>query len=65
MEGKPVLVGVGTDGSPVSISDQNSMGVNSSVIICGYSGHGVLHTVLNWHVKMLCAVLCLVMLMKC
>jgi len=63
---KPVLVGVGTDGPSVNISEQNGMrGILQCVITHGYSDCGVSHTVLNWPVRILCLVTCLMILTKC
>ena len=68
VEGKTVLVGIGTDGASVSIYQIKMVwGVYSNVIIHGYFVCGVLHTstVSNWHVRILCVVPCLKTLMKC
>ena len=64
VEGKPVLVGIETEGQ--YIRSKWHEGLYSNVIIHGYFGHGVLHTVSNWHVKILCVVPCLLKtLTKC
>lgn len=59
---QPVLVGCGTDGASVNVSDQNGM---RGKLNAGCFGHGATPSALNLHARMPFPVVSSKILMKC